>query len=66
MTSAARLGPPVELRVGELTLGSSLLAALGVEAPELESGVVLDVGRARVREVRIEEDALLLVVSPDI
>ena len=60
------LGPPVDLRIGELTLGSSLLSALGVAAPELETGVVLDVGRARVQEARIEEGSLLLVVSPDL
>lgn len=59
------LGPPISLRVGELTLSPALLAALGVEAPELESGLVLDVGRVKVREARIEGDVLVLVVSPD-
>lgn len=60
------LGPPVSLRVGELALSPSLLAALGVEAPELESGLVLDVGRVKVREATIEGDELVLVVSPDV
>jgi hypothetical protein len=60
------LGPPVSLRVGELTLSPSLLAALGIEAPELESGLALDVGQVTVRAATIEDDVLLLVVSPDI
>ena len=60
------LGPPISLRIGELTLGSSLLAALGVEAPELDSGLVLDIGRVKIREATIEEDVLVLVVSPEL
>lgn len=60
------LGPPISLRLGELTLGSQLLSALGVEAPELESGLVLDVGRVRVREATIDNDLLVLVVSPEL
>ena len=60
------LGPPVDLKVGELTLGSSLLSALGVELPELDSGLALDVGRAKVRQATIEGDVLVLVVSPDL
>ncbi len=60
------LGPPISLRIGELALSSSLLAALGVEAPELESGVVLDVGRVKVREATIEDDVLVLIVSPEL
>lgn len=60
------LGPPIRLRVGELTIGSALLAALGVEAPELDSGLVLDVGRVKVREATIEGDVLRLVVSPQL
>jgi len=60
------LGPPLSLRVGELTLSSSLLAALGLEAPELESGLVLDLGRVKVREATIEDEVLVLVVSPEL
>ncbi len=60
------LGPPVSLRVGELTLSPSLLAALGVEVAELASGLVLDVGRVKVREAEIEGDVLVLIVSPEV
>ena len=60
------LGPPVDLRLGELTLGSALLSALGVEVPELADGVVLDIGGAKVREARVEDQALVLIVSPDV
>ena len=60
------LGPPIKLRVGELALGSGLLRALGIEAPELDSGLVLDVGNVKVREAAIADEALVLVVSPDI
>jgi hypothetical protein len=59
-------GPPIDLRVGELTLGSGLLTTLGIEVPELESGLVLDVGRVKVREATIEDDVLVLVVSPEL
>ena len=60
------LGPPIGLRAGEMRLSSALLSALGVEAPELESGLVLDVGRVKVRQATIEDEALVLVVSPEI
>ena len=59
-------GPPVELRVGELELGSGLLSTLGIDAPELDTGLVLDVGNVKVREAAIADEALVLVVSPDI
>ena len=60
------LGPPITLRVGDLELGSTLLSALGVEASELETGLVLDIGRVKVRQVTMEDEALVLVVSPEI
>ncbi len=60
------LGPPIDLRIGELALSSSLLKALGVEAPELESGLALDVGRVKVRQATLDDDALVLVVSPEL
>jgi hypothetical protein len=60
------LGPPLSLRVGDLELSSTLLAALGADAPELESGLVLDVGRMTVRQATIEDDTLVLIVSPQI
>lgn len=60
------LGPPVDLRVGDLRLGSTLLSAVGLEAPELEQGLPLDLGNMRVREAGIAGDALVLVVSPEI
>jgi hypothetical protein len=60
------LGPPVDLLLGELELGSRLLSALGVAAPELESGLTLDVGRVKVRQATIEGETLVLVVSPEI
>ena len=60
------LGPPVDLRIGALELSPALPAALGVEAPELETGVVLDVGGARVRQAAIEGEVLILVISPEI
>lgn len=60
------LGPPVTLRAGELEVGPRLLAALGVEAPELDTGVPLDVGRMKVRQAKVDGDVLLLVVSPEI
>ena len=60
------LGPPIALRVGELTVRSALLSALGVEAPELESGIALDVGRVKVRQATIDGETLVLVVSPEI
>lgn len=60
------LGPPLSLRVGDLELSSRLLAAMGVEAPELEAGLVLDVGRMKIRQATIEDETLVLVVSPEI
>jgi hypothetical protein len=60
------LGPPLDLRLGELTLNTSLLTNLGVEAPELESGVPFDVGRVKVRQATLDGDALVLVVSPEL
>ena len=60
------LGPPIRLRAGELKLAPPLLSALGVEAPELETGLVLDVGRVKVRQAAIDGETLVLVVSPEI
>ena len=60
------LGPPLRLVVGGLELGPAALAALGVDAPELTTGITLDVGRMKVRQVSVEEDSLVLVVSPEI
>ncbi len=60
------LGPPIHLRAGELRLAATLLSALGVEAPELESGLALNVGRVKVREAAIDGETLVLVVSPEI
>ena len=60
------LGPPIALRAGDLTIRSALLSALGVEAPELESGVALDVGRVKVRQASIDGETLVLVVSPEL
>jgi hypothetical protein len=60
------LGPPIRLRAGELRVASPLLKTLGVEAPELESGLALDVGRVKVREAVIDGETLVLVVSPEI
>ena len=60
------LGPPIGLRVGDLAVRSALLSALGVKAPELESGVALDLGRVKVRQATVDGEALVLVVSPEI
>ncbi len=60
------LGPPIALRAGDLTVRSALLSALGVEAPELETGIALDVGRVKVRQAAVDSETLVLVVSPEI
>ena len=67
-TAADRLllGPPIGLRVGDLEVSPTLLAALGIDAPELEAGLALDVGNVKVREAAIADEVLVLVVSPDI
>lgn len=60
------LAPPLRLRVGRLELSARLLAGLGVKPAELTAGVPVDLGQVEVRSAAIDDDVLVLVVSPRI
>lgn len=60
------LAPPLKAMIGELELGLGLLARLGLDVPELTTGLPIDVGNVQVRSAAVDGDVLVLVVSPQI